>query len=247
MHLTCPDCGEAKPAADYYKDKSMATGRMKRCKDCHKQRAKSHYHHNVKPPRVRKAMNPKPCNDCGKTFTPDAALQLYCSTSCRRRSQNRKRNDDYQPRPADWGKRAELRPGWQRIISACAVCNSMFTPIHPSHITCSEACKEQNYARRMKLKSDLRRARMHRVDYEPLDRREVFERDEWVCGLCGEQIDPELKYPDRMSASLDHLIPVSEGGPHTMSNVQASHWICNVRRGTKELEKSETETARQFS
>lgn len=233
MHLTCPDCGETKPATEYYKDKSMATGRMKRCKDCHKARAKAHYHDHVKPPRVRNAWNPKPCKDCGKVFDPEAALQLYCSDTCRRRTQKRKQNPGYQPRPADWGRRAEIRPGWQCIISACTVCMAMFTPAHPSHLTCSEECKKENIQRRMKLKSDLRRARMHGVEYEPIDREKVFERDEWNCGLCGESIDPELKYPDRMSASVDHVIPVSEGGSHTMGNVHAAHWICNVRRGVR--------------
>ena len=60
---------------------------------------------------------------------------------------------------------------------------------------------------------------------------EIFERDGWVCGICHEPIDPEVKWPDPMSKSLDHIIPISEGGVHTRANVRASHLGCNVVRG----------------
>lgn len=60
---------------------------------------------------------------------------------------------------------------------------------------------------------------------------QVFNRDGWVCGICGSEVDGSLKYPDPLSASLDHVIPVSKGGSHSLSNVQCSHLSCNVRRG----------------
>ncbi|WP_127953693.1 hypothetical protein [Rhodococcus xishaensis] len=36
-----------------------------------------------------------------------------------------------------------------------------------------------------------------------------------VCPPCGQWIDPELHYPNPMSASADHVIPVSKGGSNT--------------------------------
>lgn len=59
---------------------------------------------------------------------------------------------------------------------------------------------------------------------------EIYERDGWICQLCGEQVDPNLAYPDAMSASLDHVVPLSRGGAHVRTNVQLAHLICNIRK-----------------
>lgn len=68
---------------------------------------------------------------------------------------------------------------------------------------------------------------------EVFDEREVFERDGWVCGICLEPVDPGLRFPDMRRASLDHVIPVSFGGPHTRANTRCSHLDCNVARGNR--------------
>jgi len=74
------------------------------------------------------------------------------------------------------------------------------------------------------------RARRHGVAYEPIRRVEVFNRDGWVCGICAEPVDPELSWPNPLSASLDHIVPMVHGGPHLLSNVQCSHLACNVKK-----------------
>jgi len=66
---------------------------------------------------------------------------------------------------------------------------------------------------------------------ESVNRLAVFERDGWFCGICGLGIDPGLRWPDRGSASLDHIVPLSIGGDHTYMNVQASHLWCNLSKG----------------
>lgn len=62
---------------------------------------------------------------------------------------------------------------------------------------------------------------------------EIFERDGWVCGICSEPIDRTLKFPDPMSVHLDHIVPISRGGSHTRDNVQATHGVCNMRKGNR--------------
>ncbi|RVW04882.1 HNH endonuclease [Rhodococcus spongiicola] len=54
-----------------------------------------------------------------------------------------------------------------------------------------------------------------------------------VCALCGQWIDPDLSYPDPMSASADHVTPVSKGGSNT-GPLQATHLRCNLRRGNRD-------------
>lgn len=81
--------------------------------------------------------------------------------------------------------------------------------------------------------SHARRVRVAGAESERIDPKAIFERDEWICQLCGEPIDPELRGRDRMSASLDHRVPLAAGGLHESANVQASHLICNIRKGAR--------------
>lgn len=62
---------------------------------------------------------------------------------------------------------------------------------------------------------------------DPIDALHVFERDEWMCGVCQEKIDPKRRGQDWMRATIDHVLPLSKGGAHVYSNVVAAHYICN--------------------
>lgn len=77
------------------------------------------------------------------------------------------------------------------------------------------------------------RARHYGVAYEPINSRAVYDRDGWICGICDGAVDPGLAFPDLMSASLDHIVPMSLGGPHLWHNVQLAHLICNSRKGAR--------------
>lgn len=44
-------------------------------------------------------------------------------------------------------------------------------------------------------------------------------------------ISHSLRYPDPMSASVDHVMPLSQGGHDDAANKRAAHLVCNVRRG----------------
>jgi len=68
---------------------------------------------------------------------------------------------------------------------------------------------------------------------ETVTRAAIYERDGWTCMLCGDPIDRNRTYPDLMSASLDHLVPVSTGGTNAAENLQASHLICNLKASNK--------------
>lgn len=65
---------------------------------------------------------------------------------------------------------------------------------------------------------------------EDIDRRAVFERDDWTCNICGGPIPQDAVYPDPLSAQLDHVIPLSLGGDHSYDNAAASHMRCNLTK-----------------
>lgn len=66
---------------------------------------------------------------------------------------------------------------------------------------------------------------------EAFSYRDVYERDEWTCGICAGPVDRSLEWPEPKSVSLDHVIPLSKGGAHAPANAQCAHLVCNVRKG----------------
>jgi 5-methylcytosine-specific restriction endonuclease McrA len=74
-----------------------------------------------------------------------------------------------------------------------------------------------------------RRAR-EEAKIERFDPLEVYKRDGWLCGICRAEVDPAVLHPDPMSASLDHVVPLSKGGDHTRENSVLAHLICNIRK-----------------
>lgn len=64
--------------------------------------------------------------------------------------------------------------------------------------------------------------------HEPYAETYIYERDGWICGICGRKINKRLKRPNLLSKSIDHIIPLSKGGADAPTNVQAAHLRCNM-------------------
>ena len=53
-----------------------------------------------------------------------------------------------------------------------------------------------------------------------------------ACALCGLPLVPDAPPRSRWSSSVDHIVPVSAGGPwFDEHNLRASHYGCNSRKG----------------
>ena len=89
-----------------------------------------------------------------------------------------------------------------------------------------EAWSQERYERWKK-----RQDQKHATQVQPIRNVDVFERDGWRCGICDDLIDRSLVWPDPMCATLDHIIPLSEDGTHTLDNVRAAHARCNIQKG----------------
>ena len=61
----------------------------------------------------------------------------------------------------------------------------------------------------------------------------IAKRDGFCCGICGKRVRMAVKWPDVMSPSLDHIVPLSEGGIHDPANCVLAHLGCNSRKGAK--------------
>lgn len=120
-------------------------------------------------------------------------------------------------------------PGCERGVRAKGLCNAHWR--RQARAEGREATpawddrRRENYQRRRALKIGASAERIVNAD--------VFDRDGWVCGICADPVDASVAWPDRASASLDHIIPLSRGGAHTFANVQLAHLGCNVEKGAR--------------
>ena len=119
---------------------------------------------------------------------------------------------------------------------------------------CSDACRKINAdkaaanaraARRRYKKAAGRnfkqRARRYGVEYVRFPRTLVFERDNYICQLCKTPVLHTATYRKRdgkihmKSPTIDHIIPMSKGGPHTPDNCQTACFGCNSKKGSRRI------------
>lgn len=157
------------------------------------------------------------CAHCESIFTARHRASKFCSERCGKES-------------------AAIRLGYRN--RSCGQCGALLGYRSTSQL-CAE-CRLTNLAARRKVaragrdssdRNHRHRARKFGGKHESVNRSKVFERDGWMCGICKESIFKSVKYPDLMSVSLDHIVPLSRGGGHLYSNVQASHLGCNITKG----------------
>lgn len=94
----------------------------------------------------------------------------------------------------------------------------------------SNSEKRAEYARR-------REAQIASTQTGRIDRDRFIADSDGICGICGREINKTIQYPDKMSASTDHIVPLARGGAHTRSNLQVTHLRCNLKKGQRPLEK----------
>lgn len=181
----------------------------------------------IKRPNSVKKKKRSACLQCGGEIPIDFGLTNLCSYRCESRWKN---------------KQADVRE--------CIVCGKSFEWSHSAKV-CSDECKEKHkssqrkkwneeqratnpeYQRLRAAAQRRRRALKMKTQVENFNDKDIYERDGWVCGICGKKIDKRLKYPNKMSVSIDHIIPLSIGGTHEARNVQAAHLDCNRRKGNR--------------
>lgn len=63
---------------------------------------------------------------------------------------------------------------------------------------------------------------------------EIFQRDKYICQLCGIKTRPDYKNTNNKYPHLDHIIPLSKGGEHSVKNTQCLCRRCNIAKHNSE-------------
>ena len=130
------------------------------------------------------------------------------------------------------GKGAQRIPRYKArrtfVAGACPDCGVAVTVVRHRWcgsircLPCTKArWRETHYAR----------AERYDVQFDVIDPLSIYERDGWRCQICGGKVVREWGSPK--SATLDHIVPMSCGGPHTRDNLQTAHAVCNARKGAR--------------
>lgn len=161
----------------------------------------------------------KVCPQCGEPFTPSVTIrQMYCSKACGANANRDASGKTCQEADCDRSMRARgmCSMHWKRWGRQEGI-------IKPEPW---DDRRRDNYHRR--------RARLNgATNGDKVLRATLIARDNGQCQLCGHTIDLTLTYPHPRSASIDHRIPISKGGEHSMANTQLSCLECNVRKSDR--------------
>ncbi|WP_460916970.1 HNH endonuclease [Plantactinospora veratri] len=148
------------------------------------------------------------CRECGGSMEGKRPQATYCSRSCKERASAKRHVTERNARQKG------TRTAWKKTHRK------------------TDAGKDERWAEQAR-----RRARAAGAPVVELVKREVvFARDGWICQLCGEPTLRETGHDPR-SASVDHTVPLAEGGSHTYDNTVTAHLACNVwEKRTKPLD-----------
>lgn len=109
----------------------------------------------------------------------------------------------------------------------CSQCGLLLTRHGPAGTvncsTCSRKLLRANWAR----KNHSRRT----LGKYALSVFQLADRDGARCHICGKRVDMKMSGMAPKGPTVDHLIPVADGGTNDPANLALAHRDCNVRRG----------------
>jgi 5-methylcytosine-specific restriction endonuclease McrA len=127
------------------------------------------------------------------------------------------------------GKQTYFAPKYRTICPSCDVVH-ITERTHPRQMmakVCDACIAETDRALRRVARSK-RRAKIRTTEVDSIDPIKVFERDAYLCYLCNEQLDANDRGTIKpLAPELDHIIPISKGGPHIWDNVACACRQCN--------------------
>lgn len=158
-------------------------------------------------------VTPCECKHCNKKFiNKGKQVKRFCSNVCGKEYRRINRI----------GKPLTITPKEYK----CRSCKSTYIGKSPGR--CDE-CKEQANRISRKANKKKRKAKLKTIAIDAVVDLKVFQRDKWRCKECGCKVQKKNIYEDN-AAELDHIVPISLGGPHSYSNVQTLCRRCNQNK-----------------
>lgn len=242
--MECRFCGE-----HFIAKRSDAQYCNRRCKNNAKQkRDRAAGRKWTSTPEGRKITRDAICVDCGKSFSYEAgpgATRKRCPEHYRGPRPCALCGETCQPKfgkhhcrscTNDLNEIAGNEP--LEKIKACGECGEPFVFRSRTTFYCSKQCnwKARRRGDREAVRAQWLMSRAKKIGANEVDRispSEVFERDGGICQLCNYPVNPTVEVPNPFAVTVDHKIPLSKGGAHTLENVQLAHFYCNSAKSDR--------------
>lgn len=171
----------------------------------------------ITPTQKARPAKPKTCASCGKAIK-GRVVSTYCKP-CGDRI--RDAHDRARRRLAKASRGTSSNPAWPWVQGVCAYCDTYFVRKNTPSPYCSTACRKKDQPKKHAAVKVTRKQRLA-----------IYERDGWVCQICGDRVDRGADTQSQMAASLDHIEPrswalIPDDRP---SNLRLAHRICNSTR-----------------
>lgn len=172
----------------------------------------------------------------------------FCSMDCRVDSSRAKQSEiDALLRIARNWRACNKRSSYQDIVltkhslqarvNVCGGCGVSYCPMYGySGAAYCVPCAPVMRRRAKRINEAKREARKRGLQVESVDPFRVFDRDGWRCQLCNRATPKYLRGThEDMAPELDHIIPLSLGGPHSYINTQCACRKCNGEKSNRPL------------
>jgi hypothetical protein len=147
------------------------------------------------------------CVTCAKLFSTSRPEKKCCSESCAQR-----RHAHINRRPV--------------YFINCRDCGCFCSAKHYSSKSCAPCQSVRDYMATKQL--SFKRKSRKVASLLPY----IGARDKWTCHICGDKVKSKIyKNTDKLSPTIDHLIPVAQGGSDDLANLRLAHMICNSSKG----------------
>lgn len=177
-----------------------------------------------RPRRIRVRYYFRLCRVCGALTEARSGPRFYCSEDCIKQYNHDQHVASYVPEPP------------RRYV--CQVCGESFEAQgrgNGGRKYCSAECHHASPAFKSQRRRQrrLRRARMQVVLVVPYHDEDIFERDGWRCHICHRKVrrDKAGAGYHPLQPTIDHIIPLADGGADAPVNVATAHNICNSVKG----------------
>ena len=117
----------------------------------------------------------------------------------------------------------------------CRMCGEIFVNRYGTKLRefCSRKCCRRYTSRIRKVRLKLVTPVVESI--EPFGPWEIYRRDNYTCQLCGDPVNLAADLDDPYSPTIDHIIPLANGGVHKRENVQTAHRFCNSLKSDKPI------------
>lgn len=163
------------------------------------------------------------CRQCGDDFYPSSLFQKLCSRECAAKHKAQY-HAAYHADPDRRRRQRESRIAEKaKLDRRCPHCGHR---LDPGKRKDAAYCRRECMRKARVATNDARSRVVGDGAVERISRAYIIERDGGRCHICRKKCKPS-------EIHLDHLIPLSKGGTHTLENLRVAHAKCNIAKGAR--------------